>query len=170
MKTVKNKHFILCFEKFRYFAFELGEYYVASFCRSVNLFESWRSYSNDGKGFAIGFKPDFFKAAEKKSENEPACTRTKVFYGTLGNDSALSDDEPFTLQIRHIANLVLSDAETGDFEPELLEALIASAMIPYCIALKHGCFSSEQEHRIYSFSSPENLIQKFYSDGSDPLA
>ncbi|OGT64075.1 MAG: hypothetical protein A3J38_00510 [Gammaproteobacteria bacterium RIFCSPHIGHO2_12_FULL_45_9] len=107
---------------------------------------AWRAYSNDGSGFAIGFKPDLFQVTtlDKKTNhpngNEPIFFRTEVHYdpdGTLKNE------------IIEIANAAASDISAGNYTNEEAEMAMVLTLIPYLAAIKHNAFSDEHEHRLY---------------------
>lgn len=62
-------------KKFRYCLDMLGGRenrlcYITSFCEEGDHLLAWRCYGNDGGGFSIGFKKEFFQRIEKPYDGE----------------------------------------------------------------------------------------------------
>jgi len=149
------------------------DFFICSFCKEKNHLYAWRSYANDGAGFSIGFRSDFFNGSNElpKKENKlPNFGRSEVFY----------DYEILNTSIDSLINVVREDllkekalCNTENAAKKRYEITIhfLSALLPFISSIKHKAYEGEREFRIYS-SIPkfEEYDQKFFTSGNNPTS
>jgi hypothetical protein len=156
--------FLDCFiDMFRRENFESTlEFYIASFSRVRNDLGQWRAYSENGRGFAIGFAPRLFETIEDPLTDRPGEVVGLVKY-TLEDVNAL-----YAPPILEAAQLYLSEALTNaelikdrairtPFMQELVRELMASPIIWRSLTTKHPAYEHEQEVRLVILGTPARL-------------
>jgi hypothetical protein len=131
---------------------------------------AWRGYANDGTGFSIGFKKEFFKSGpietltsqsspiESPEEKQKPMLfgRTKAYYNIEellpGLDELISITEQDLMGI---------DLQNDKQKLEIFGYLTAT-LLPYLTSIKHEAYFEEQEYRIYELAN-DNKAQKFFA-------
>lgn len=126
--------------------------YTVSFSAEINKLSLWRYYANNGTGFAIGFKKDFFEPLKNQSEPDAldACV-CKVNYGEQKNIKIV---EGFIKEFLEICN---TPSERDKFISTLLCHFIR--ILP---AIKDESFQDEYEIRLYRAEG--TLLDAYYPD------
>ena len=143
------------------------DFFVGSFSMKRNYLSAWRQYANDGSGFSIGFKKEFFLGVSSASEsNAPPFGRCRVYYDFQYLEDAL----------RYLVETTQEDLRNEDALRDTKESissrlLIAkyfmASLLPFLSAIKHPAYEEEQEHRIYT-SMPKLLsLQTLHSCEKD---
>jgi hypothetical protein len=123
-------------------------FYIASLSRADNDLGQWRTYADNGQGFALGLDPNLFEAIETPN---PKPTEHIVMPVVYGNDA----DQRYRAAIEVAAGIVqanrphLSDKEVGiPFMREMANQLIAGQLIGISLGVKHEAYSNEREVRL----------------------
>lgn len=146
-------------------------FYIASFCGEPDNLYAWRAYSNDGAGFAIGFKPEFFENLKKSVS--PSFASSKVYY----DDDNLDELNSHITQLVHAVNIdvkpLLPEVNALFSSRDFLNNIAGdfySALMPLLVSIKHKAYKDEHEHRIYHFSDNSLGNSKFFSPGDNHSA
>ena len=125
------------------------QWYLASFCEVKDNLPTWQTYANNCRGFAIGFRKEFFQphASTNSDENDFTYVYTKIDYDK-GNAS--KQYEPI---IRDFYNHFLAFGETYDGNNISLAynsfaSHLAALLMPYLMKYKSDYFIHERECRI----------------------
>lgn len=150
-------------------------FFVASFSRARDDLGQWRSYADNGRGFAVGFAPKMFRI-----EDEPNPSPDENAY--LGPilyrvPEVLSRHR---LAIDQAADIFLSAAEAEaelmrdpavglPFTLELAKHLIAAPLIWNALTSKHPAYEHEREVRLVMAGTSDTLAPfvKTRARGSD---
>lgn len=147
---------------------EHWEFFVCSFSERKNYLYAWRAYANDGAGFSIGFKQEFFDAANQQNPEDLGFGRGKIY----------CKDYPFIMIKRLVSQTeadlqrfnALRDNEYAiENRIEICTHFLAvlAVIIPL---IKHEAYQEEFEYRIYKRTEINEITQKFYSPGSNALS
>lgn len=132
------------------------ENYAACFSEEGDILSQWRSYANDGYGFAIGF--DVSRLAVLNDETHEA-ELVKIGYG--GKQEQELIDELFENFGRLIASSIddfdETDVHFGNKNNEFLSLRFNECLYEMAYCFKHEAFQEEREFRIYA----RNSDQKF---------
>jgi DUF2971 family protein len=147
------------------------DFYICSFCMEQNHPYAWQNYANDGAGFSIGFKKEFFIGYTELPEEHgdaPNFGRGKVYY----------DYNFLAKYIIDLVNIVQNDlikenalrnTEDAKIKRDYIAKYFWVTLFPFLISLKRKIFEKEREHRIYT-SMPQSIsLQKLitYDDNPD---
>ncbi len=138
-------------------------FFVGSFSRARDDLGQWRSYGDNGRGFAIGLSPDLFQI-EDKPDRKPHenVFVAPVVYGSVGTRQRHHD------AIRTAANIlttardqhadILRDKTVGiPFLRAMADSLMASQLVWNCLTSKHEAYNREQEVRLVILGTLETL-------------
>lgn len=153
------------------------EFFICSFCERDNYLYAWRSYANDGAGFSIGFKKEFFKSApiEKDSQISPINNlgktqnpllfgRTKIYYNI--EELLPSIDELISITEEDLGGIdLLNVTPSSIIEINKTALYFTATLLPYLTSIKHKAYSEEHEYRLYEFADNKNDTQKFFTPG-----
>jgi hypothetical protein len=128
------------------------EFYIASFSREPDDLSQWRSYADNGRGFAIGFAPPLFGIEEKQPSGKPLELVGAVKY-TREDIDAL-----YTPPIEEAAQIFLTAATENPalmvegkirnlFTLDMIRELIATVVFRSLIT-KHPAYKNEREVRL----------------------
>ena len=127
--------------------------YTFSFCEEPDHLPAWRWYGGNGTGVAIGFRPDYFKTQEIKTEGTsnrpPHAINIKVRY----NDEPNFDEElkKYLELTEKTINDLVDFCSRNQFELFLkeLQSRLASFLLPLMAGFKDKGYKEEKEHRLY---------------------
>jgi len=114
--------------------------FVTSFCKEGDYLPAWRYYGNNGAGFSIGFRKNYFTPLES-TDKKTATSLYKVEYAENSSNQVK--------EIFGIADNALNSwtsQKTTAIEP-FLNILIAS-LITIVPSMKHPDYNTEQEWRL----------------------
>lgn len=138
--------------------------YVASFCERKNYLPAWRWYANDGKGFSIGFRGNFFTDYRKNSYGQ-GYKYEKIKYI---KEEQNSNFKSLITELIHLVENYLSTENTPlskyEYEKEVFIRL-SLLILPLLTKHKHTAYQEEIEHRYYSIQDLANNrlpIKTFY--------
>lgn len=157
------------FEDIQNFFAKEYEFFVGSFCMKKNYLDAWRSYADDGAGFSIGFKKEFFTGVSQLDTSQvdaPNFGRGKVYY----NFNKLEKDIHYLVSSVHedlMNEGALKDTNEAKEKRNTIAQYFIASLLPFLSSIKDCAYEGEHEHRIYT-SMPESfLLQKFYTHGGD---
>lgn len=125
--------------------------YTASFCRSADDLGQWRSYSDNGRGFAIGLHPKLFNSGDKITPLKPPEVIGHVCYGPNCNRIGLLLQkaaeiflgvDPCQMGIRPFSD------DDKEFMQEFSRRIWATSLIYYSLTSKHDEYAIEKEVRL----------------------
>ncbi len=114
--------------------------FITSFCKEGDYLPAWRYYGNDGAGFSIGFKKEYF-TPNQNAEKRSAAMLFEVEY-----------EENSSSQVKEIFEIADSELSTWttfnmpEIEP-FLDALMAT-LLTIIPSIKHPDYRAEQEWRL----------------------
>jgi hypothetical protein len=129
-------------------------FYIASFSRNGDDLGQWRAYGDNGRGYALGFAPQFFEVTEGLKANPTDNYITlPVAYGEHEGRALLMPAIARALEL--VGEVISSEAAAMQdvnvgmpFFDEMAKALIASQLILYSMAIKHEAYRNEKEVRL----------------------
>lgn len=137
--------------------------YVASFSRKSDDLNQWRSYGDNGRGFAFGFSPGLF-AVDTPPGQEP---HRNVFVAPVhyGKVSGRRHHRPAIESAARIvaetvetqAHLMRDRAKGLPFLDAMARSLIAGELLLNSLTLKHDAFESEEEVRLFILGESTKL-------------
>lgn len=143
------------------------DFFICSFCAEQNYLYAWRAYANDGAGFSLGFKKEFFTGSTAMPDpNTPSFGRGSIFY--------TYDD--ILMEISDLTAIVQKDLENNDAFSNHKDALAArlriakyflATLLPYLSSIKHQAYKEEREYRIYTRMDEANTTQTFFTASED---
>lgn len=119
-----------------------NDIYICSFCRQPDYLPAWRWYGDNGKGFAIGFRKEYFEPRETEDEDWKIFTKG-VNYDK--NDFIKMLDEMIKITEETVNSL------GGDISVQNKNSIIVSFISWTYTALpglKHGGYTHEEEFRL----------------------
>jgi hypothetical protein len=144
------------------------DFFVGSFCMRANYLYAWRDYADDGAGFSIGFKKEFFLGVSSKvfQPDAPPFGRSRVYY----NFNHIENDIRYLVKIVHEdlnCERALENTDKAVIKRLEIAKYFMSSLLPFLSALKHNAYEGEHEHRIY-ISMPRSVsLQTFYTHSGD---
>lgn len=137
------------------------EFFIASFSHARNDLGQWRAYSDDGRGFAIGFAPRMFSIVD------PVPDRLPEFVGPIRyrtdevcrrHKAALDQAMAIFLETVNVnADLMCNKAVRNPFMDQFMREIMAQPLIWNCLTSKHPAYEHEQEVRLVIMGVPERL-------------
>jgi hypothetical protein len=131
---------------------------IASFSYDSDDLGQWRSYADNGRGYAIGFGRKAFDVVEPTPNQQPD---EKVFVGPVIYDMQ-ERSEQITAVVNRATAVVLQAHSQGvlsnAFMQELSRCTLASPLIWYALTSKHPAYKHEQEVRLVMANARENLV------------
>jgi hypothetical protein len=138
--------------------------FIASFSKNVIDVGVWRSYADDGRGFAIGFAPHFFND-QRPDADKPG---RHAFSGRVSYPRSkraprlvrpIEHTATFFQQAvdRHAAEMAADKLAGIEVIREFANYLIAGPLIWNCLTTKHPGFRTERELRLILLGNPEYL-------------
>jgi hypothetical protein len=128
------------------------EFFIASFSRARDDLGQWRAYSDNGRGFAIGFAPRLFRIAD------PVPGRLPEFIGPIRyrtndvcgrHEAALEQAVAIFLDtVNANADLMRDKAIGIPFMDQFVREIIALPLVWNCLTSKHPAYEHEQEVRL----------------------
>lgn len=129
------------------------EFFVASFSRCRDDLGQWRSYADNGRGFAIGFSPRIFSVTTDPPVGKPPEVVGPVSY--TGKEILERFSAPIRKAVDIFSATLAANPEIDRDETlrsllmqELSRDLIASPMIWRCLTVKHAAYEHEKEVRL----------------------
>jgi len=138
-------------------------FFVASFSRARDDLGQWRSYADNGRGFAVGFAPKMFRI---KDDLSPSPDENAFLGPVLYNvASVLSRHRLAVDQATKVfltaavaeAELMRDRAVGYPFMLELAKHLIAAPLIWNALTSKHPAYEHEQEVRLLIVGTSDKL-------------
>lgn len=114
---------------------EKSRSYVFALTSNGDRLDSWRVYANEGRGYSIGFDPEYLKGISGKL--------VECVYVDPELGDAFSDE-----LFREVERMVLALPDSGDRRRTELEQLAALLFSEYGPRVKHISFSEERESRL----------------------
>jgi hypothetical protein len=144
-------------------AHENLSFYIGCFSRNRDELGQWRSYADNGRGYAIGFGASAFQTDTKKPlPPDEAVAVGPVSYDMAANEKRISDviEKAADLLLRARAQKLLADDKTADeFMQELARQSLASPLIWYAITSKHPAYRNEDEVRLVMLGQRAPLLK-----------
>jgi Protein of unknown function (DUF2971) len=141
------------------------EFFIGSFSRERDDLGQWRSYADNGRGYALGLAPKFFRVVEtpnrKPNENvfvAPVVYRTDKIWvrhqGPIEKAASI-----FLETVEANAALMQNKNEVGiPFLQDMARAVIASPLIWNCLTSKHPAYEHEREVRLIVLGLCDKLM------------
>jgi hypothetical protein len=128
------------------------EFFIASFSRARDDLGQWRAYSDNGRGFAIGFAPRLFRIADPVPVRLPEFVRP-IRYRTDDvcgrHKSALEQAVAIFLDTVNANADLMRDKTVGiPFMDQFVREIIAQPLVWHCLTSKHPAYAHEQEVRL----------------------
>jgi Protein of unknown function (DUF2971) len=137
------------------------DFYVASFSRDRDDLGQWRSYADDGQGFALGLAPHLFHVDEK-TDRKPH-EHVFVMPVVYGEGQALSQYREaidaaadIVQDNRGLLTNIIPQVQVL-FMEELAKELIARELIGTSLTVKDEAYSHEKEVRLVILGMQERL-------------
>ncbi len=138
-------------------------FFVASFSRARDDLGQWRSYADNGRGFAIGFAPKMFRIqdAPNPSPDENAYLGPIIYkVSDVRSRHRLAIDKAtdvFLTAAETEASLIRDAAIGRPFMLELAKHVIAAPLIWNALTSKHPAYEHEQEVRLVMAGTSDKL-------------
>jgi hypothetical protein len=144
-------------------AHENFSFFIASFSRHRDDLGQWRSYADNGKGYAIGFGASAFQTDTKK----PVPPNEAVAVGPVNYDMAINErriaaviDKAAEVLLKAHTQKLLEDDHTKDqFMQELARQSLASPLIWYALTSKNASYKCEDEVRLIMLGQRAPLLK-----------
>jgi hypothetical protein len=130
----------------------LLSFFIASFSRARDDLGQWRAYSDNGRGFAIGFAPRLFRISD------PVPDRLPEFVGPIRyntddvcgpHKAALEQAVTIFLDTVNDNADLMRDKTVGiPFMDQFVRETIAQPLVWNCLTSKHPAYAHEQEVRL----------------------
>jgi hypothetical protein len=121
-------------------------FYIASFSRNSNDLAQWRSYADNGRGFALGLAPHLIQKVSTPNAKPPGYIVVPVLYDEL------AAQQWYRSAVETAIGLIQNNPPPPNFEIPFLRRLtldlIVRHLILACVAVKHQAYSHEQEVRL----------------------
>jgi hypothetical protein len=147
--------------------FSQFKFFVASFSRDRDQLNQWQVYADNGRGYAIGFKPRLFQVEQDGPDGLKPNEIT--FVGPMLYDirevkkrQALAINKAVSIFLKAInANAeVVEDESTRDhFIQEFCRNIISAPLIWNCLTSKHPGYRHEREVRLLILNQEGNLTR-----------
>lgn len=141
------------------------DFFIFSCCMKPNYLYAWRTYGDDGAGFAIEFKKEFFTGGSFVLEHDgaPMFCRTTVYYGL---DDVLK--EPIGELVKNVeaqlrSENVLNNSQHAVIRRKDIAIEFLAELFPCLTSIKHDAYKEEHEYRIYASKSKMHTWQEFFS-------
>ena len=145
---------------------ESFSFYLFSFCREENYYPAWRSYGDEGKGVAIGFK---FSALNRIVDAHME-KKIKLFssYNLIAHEIIYQEEilenkisTPIYIWIQNNLNLIkqLLPIDKIRFYTHVIACINTNACL-----FKHPAYSSENEWRVTATAFDSNVFPQSPSD------
>lgn len=142
-------------------------YYIASMCKLPNYLPAWRSYSNDGAGFAIGFSRKKIKEAWYIPQRD-APQFEGIFHEAhyISRENTSDDQKEVFKRLNGLYKEIQGDEK---LKAPLFYLFIRS----YFPLIKHVCYQEEKEVRLsfsgFCYNLNEQVKIHYRPNGSKPL-
>jgi hypothetical protein len=143
---------------------EPARYYVCSFSLIGDDLGQWRAYSDNGRGYALGFDTKVLEAAFMKNIQTPS--QINATFPVTYKESKLVEkqrqliESMFQFNIPSVAHgHTLRTDQLNTYLSDVIKILILHALYP-SLHCKHEAYNNEQEYRflqIHSMDSPPDL-------------
>jgi hypothetical protein len=140
------------------------EFFIGSFSRERDDLGQWRSYADNGRGYALGFAPKLFRVVENPNRKP----NENVFVGPVvyRTDQILARHQEAIEKAAHIfletveANAALMQNKNVGipFMQDMARAMIASPLIWNCLTTKHPAYEHEREVRLIILGLRDKLM------------
>lgn len=138
-------------------------FFISSFSKARDDLGQWRSYADNGRGYAIGFAPRHFRI-ESPTGTKP---NDNIFVGPVlygvaevcnRHELAISEVAAIFLKAAEANATILSDKSVGiPFMQDMARAIIASPFIWNSLTSKHPAYEHEQEVRLVMLGQHKEL-------------
>jgi len=140
------------------------EFFIASFSKQRDDLGQWRSYADNGRGYAIGFAPHLFAITDDHGlqPNEKVVVGPVLYrVDQVIARHQLAIDEAAAIFLEAVtanADLIADKTIGLPFMQEFARAIIASPLIWNCLTSKHPAYEHEQEVRLIILGLRERLM------------
>jgi hypothetical protein len=117
------------------------EPFVACFSKAADDLGQWRAYGDNGRGFAIGFRPEMFHVAPLAESHGHDQWINEVAYGVRTGSKLVG--EPLRHGLRQIAKHGFSASNFNGWRGQFCLIIMW-----YSLGLKHRAYANEQEVRL----------------------
>jgi hypothetical protein len=137
------------------------DFYIASFSRDRNDLGQWRSYADDGQGFALGLAPHLFHVHEKidRKPHENVLVMPVVYGESQALPryrDAISSAAAIVQENRGLLTNIIPQLQVL-FMEELAVELIARELVGSSLTVKDEAYSNEKEVRLVILGMREKL-------------
>jgi len=144
-------------------AFNVYNYraYITCFCQADNLLSQWRSYSNYGGGYNIGFefKTDTIFSHKENLEEQAHIILRKVIYDQTEQNKII---DKYLQYIKNGLNILLKTDWAKQFPDEKFGLLqvaqeATNVLFDFLLCMKNKVFEEENEWRLIKVIDPDRL-------------